>query len=117
MHRRIVGTMPVSPRPVALVTGGAKRLGRSIASALARAGHDIALHFRSSRTEAEATAEALRESGARVELIQADLADEAQCEGLVSAAVQSLGRLDAIVHNASLFEYDDVSSFSYELME
>src|SRR5262245_7899919 len=117
MHRRIVGTMPVSPRPVALVTGGAKRLGRSIALELARAGHDIALHFRNSRPEAEATAEVIRESGAQVALLPADLADEAQCEALVPAAVQSLGRLDAIVHNASLFEYDDVSSFSYELME
>lgn len=109
--------MPETPRPVALVTGAAKRLGRAIALELARAGHDVALHFRSSQAEAEATAAAIRETGARAELMQADLAVEAECEALVPAIVQRMGRLDAVVHNASLFEYDDVSSFSYGAME
>lgn len=109
--------MPVPTRPVVLVTGAAKRLGRAIALEMANAGHDVALHYRSSQAEAEATAAAIRETGARVELLQADLAEEAECQALVPTVVKRLGRLDVVVHNASLFEYDDVSTFSYDTME
>ncbi|MFZ2986655.1 MAG: SDR family oxidoreductase [Ideonella sp.] len=94
-------------RPVALVTGGAKRIGRQIALTLAAAGHDIALHCRQSAHEAEETAAELRALGARAEVFSADLADEAECRALVPAVLARLGRLDAVVNNASLFEYDD----------
>src|SRR6476469_6469677 len=69
--RGILGIM----RPVALVTGGARRLGREIALELARQGWDLALHYRHSAAEAEATLRELREQGARAEGFSAELDD------------------------------------------
>ena len=68
---------PSSARPVALVTGAARRLGREIAFELARAGHDVAVHYRVSRDDALATVEALAAAGVRAEAFAADLSDEA----------------------------------------
>lgn len=104
-------------RPVVLVTGGARRIGRAIVLALAGAGWDIALHCRGSRTEAEATAADAEAAGARAEIFQANLADSADCEALVPAVLLRCGRLDAVVNNASLFEYDDVASFTVSAMD
>lgn len=104
-------------RPVSLVTGAARRIGRAIALELAAAGHDVALHCRHSRDEAEALAAELRKHGMRAEVFVADLADEAACRDLVPAIVARFGRLDAVVNNASTFEYDDALSFSHAAME
>jgi NAD(P)-dependent dehydrogenase (short-subunit alcohol dehydrogenase family) len=104
-------------RPVALVTGAARRIGREIALDLAAHGWDIAVHHRSSAADAQATAALLRAAGARAEVLAADLADEAQCNALLPAVRAAFGRVDAVVNNASLFEYDDVASFGYAAME
>jgi NAD(P)-dependent dehydrogenase (short-subunit alcohol dehydrogenase family) len=104
-------------RPVALVTGAARRIGREIALALGAAGWDLALHCHHSFADAEATAAEVQALGVRAEVLQADLADAAGCEALVPAVLLRLGRLDAVVNNASLFEYDDVASFTLSAME
>lgn len=104
-----------SARPVALVTGAARRIGRTIAEALAHAGWDLAVHHRGSRPD-EALA-ALRALGARAEAFAADLDDEAACEALVPAVAAAFGRIDAVVNNASRFELDDVASFGFAAME
>lgn len=109
-------------RPLTLVTGAARRVGRVIALTLASAGHDIALHHRSaagrSRDEAEATAAELRARGARVTLHAADLADESACRALVPQVLAAQGRpLDAVVNNASTFEYDAPETFSLASLE
>jgi NAD(P)-dependent dehydrogenase (short-subunit alcohol dehydrogenase family) len=107
----------MSPRPVALVTGGARRLGRAIALELATHDWAVAIHYRQSADEALV---AVREAGAQgvdAQAFCADLADEASCRALVPAVLQQFGRLDAVVNNASLFEYDDVAGFSYALMD
>jgi NAD(P)-dependent dehydrogenase (short-subunit alcohol dehydrogenase family) len=106
-------TAGAATRPVVLVTGGAQRIGREIVLHLAQAGHDIALHYRRSADEADATARAARAAGARAECFAADLADEADARGLVPAVVERFRRLDAVVANASAFEYDAPASFSY----
>lgn len=104
----------MSSRPVALVTGGARRIGRAIALELARGGHDIAVHVRDAGTpDAEATAAMLEAAGARATVLVADLADEAACERLLPQAVERLGRVDVLVNNASLFVEDDVSTLDY----
>lgn len=108
---------PMPLRPCTLVTGAARRVGREIALELARAGHDIALHYRGAQAEAEATAAELRALGGDVELFQADLADEAACRDLVPRVLAWSGRLDAVVNNASLFEHDDAASFGHAAME
>ena len=104
-------------KPVALVTGAARRLGRDIALDLAANGWGIALHYRSSAADAETTLAELRAQGAKAEAFAADLADEAQCRALLPRAVQAMGRVDAVVNNASHFEYDSVETFTFAGME
>jgi NAD(P)-dependent dehydrogenase (short-subunit alcohol dehydrogenase family) len=104
-------------RRVALVTGAAKRLGREIAVGLARQGWDVAVHCRASRDEAEATADDIRALGRQACVLQADLSDETAARGLVPQIVATLGQLDAVVNSASTFEYDNVASFSYAMLE
>ena len=104
-------------RPVVLVTGAAQRIGREISQHLATHGWRVAVHYRSSGAAAAQTVAAIREAGGVAMAFAADLADEAACEGLLPAVVQGYGRVDAVVNNASLFEYDDVASFSAQRME
>ena len=109
---------PASPRrPVALVTGAARRIGRAIALDLAAHGWDVAVHHRASAEEAAQTADQARVLGAAAEVFAADLADEATCNALLPAVAARLGGIHAVVHNASLFEHDEVGSFRYATME
>jgi NAD(P)-dependent dehydrogenase (short-subunit alcohol dehydrogenase family) len=107
----------MASRPVVLVTGAARRLGREIALELGAAGFDVAVHFRGSREAAEATAADLRAAGAGAATFGADLADEAACRALVPAVNRHFGRLDAVVNNASTFEYDAPDNFSHAAMD
>jgi hypothetical protein len=104
-------------RPVALVTGAARRIGRAIALDLAAHGWDVALHHRASAADAHETVHALRGAGARAEALAADLDDEAAAERLLPAAVEALGAVDLLVNNASRFELDDLDGFTYGAME
>ena len=107
----------MSERPVALVSGGARRVGRTIALELAAHGWDVALHYRGSAADAADTLLALRGHGADGEAFAADLADEAACRALVPAVCGHFGRLHAVVNNAALFEHDDVASFGHAPMQ
>lgn len=102
---------------MALVTGAARRIGRVIALELAAAGWDLAVHCRASQADAEATAAELQRTGARAVVLQADLADESACAALVPRVVAALGRIDAVVNNASLFEHDTVHDFGFGAMD
>jgi NAD(P)-dependent dehydrogenase (short-subunit alcohol dehydrogenase family) len=104
-------------RPTVLVTGAARRIGRAIAIELAHAGFDVALHHRHSTDEAQTLATELRALGVRAECFAADLADETACRALVPSVVARLSRLDAVVNNASHFEYDDAASFGHAAMD
>ena len=112
---------PGQARPVALVTGAARRIGRVIALELACAGFDIALHHRGSdapsHADAQATATELRAAGARVELFGADFSDAAAASALLPAAAAAFGRVDAVVNSASRFEYDSPAAFDPALLE
>jgi NAD(P)-dependent dehydrogenase (short-subunit alcohol dehydrogenase family) len=107
----------VVPAPVVLVTGAAKRLGRDIALALARAGWRVAVHYRGSELEAIKTvADCAAFTGACAHF-HADLGDEASTRALLPHVVAHMGRVDAVVNNAALFEHDAPASFSYAAME
>lgn len=107
----------MSERPVVLVTGAARRLGREIVIDLASHGFDVAVHYRSSREDAQETATQARQAGAFVDCVAADLCDEASCRQLVPQVLDRFKRLDAIVNNASTFEYDNAESFHLASME
>jgi len=89
---------------VALVTGAAVRVGRAIALELARAGADVAVHYRSSAAEAAQTAGEIRAMGRRAVELPAELSDPEQCRELVRAAAAALGGLDYLVHSAASFD-------------
>ncbi len=95
---------PQSARPVALITGAARRLGATIARTLHAGGYDLALHYRDSATEMEALAAELEaRRGGSVLTLQADLAEFDRIPELVARTVGRYGRLDALVNNASTF--------------
>ncbi|WP_017999378.1 SDR family oxidoreductase [Paracoccus sp. N5] len=96
----------------ALITGGARRLGKAMALYLAGRGHDIAVHCHASAAEAEATAAEIRALGVRAKILQADLLDPEAAEALVPRATAALGPLTVLVNNASIFEYDNLQSAS-----
>lgn len=108
--------MPNASRTV-LVTGSARRLGREIVLALARAGWNIGVHYRGSKDDAEATVRDCIAAGIDAHAFRCDLADEAAARSLVPQAVDRFGALDAVVNNASLFEHDNARSFGYASME
>lgn len=99
-------------RGTALVTGGARRIGRALALAAAGEGYDVAVHFRSSREEAHATADAVRALGVRAACLQADLGSDREAIDLPPRAVDALGPVTLLVNNASLFEEDHVGSIT-----
>lgn len=93
-----------SARPVALITGSARRLGAAIARALHAAGYDLALHCRHSRSELDALAAELEQARPGSTFIQqAELADFDRLPELVAHTIGRYGRLDALVNNASSF--------------
>jgi len=100
---------------VALVTGGAKRIGRAIALALAADGWDVAVHYGRSAAEADETVRAIEALGRRAAGLACDLADADAVRALPGRCVQALGELTCVVNNASLFEYDNAAGFSPEL--
>ncbi|HKF47066.1 MAG TPA: SDR family oxidoreductase [Terracidiphilus sp.] len=88
----------------ALVTGGAKRIGRAIALALARAGCDVAITYRTSSDEAVETVDAIEQLGRRAFAVECNIRSEESVREAVSTAVQLLGRLGILVNNAAIFE-------------
>lgn len=94
-----------------MVTGAARRLGRSIALALARRGWDVVVHYRGSAAEALATVAEIEALGQRALALPCDLADEAAVRQLLPAAAR-LGPVSCVVNNAALFDYDSAADFS-----
>ena len=98
-----------------LVTGAGTRLGRAMALYLARRGHDVAVHYARSREGAEQTAAEIRALGRHAVTLPADLLHEAQTTDLLPAAAEALGGpITCLVNNASIFEYDTVSTATRE---
>jgi NAD(P)-dependent dehydrogenase (short-subunit alcohol dehydrogenase family) len=99
--------IPSSIPRTALVTGGARRIGRAIALAMAGAGFDLALHYAGSAAEAEATAAEIRALGRRAVTLRAELTCESEVQALLPAAGAALGPVGVLVNNASVFERDE----------
>lgn len=89
---------------VALVTGAAKRIGRSIALDLAARGADVVVNYRGSKAEAEQVAGEILKMGQRALAIQADVSRREEVERLVAETGKAFGRLDILINNAGKFE-------------
>lgn len=98
---------------VALVTGGAQRIGKAIVTDLARHGFQVAVHCNGSRADADALVVELRASGHVAAVVQADLTDRAAVAGLIDATAAALGPVRLLVNNASIFEDDGATNFEW----
>ena len=98
----------------ALVTGGARRIGREIALTLAKAGADVAITCRTSHSEAAQTVREIEALGCRAGAIECDVRSEASVKQAVAAAVSRFGRLDVLVNNAAVFESAALDQISLE---
>jgi 3-oxoacyl-[acyl-carrier protein] reductase/pteridine reductase len=108
-----MSTQPLGGKSV-LVTGGARRVGRGIALALARAGADVVLTYRSSQAEAVETVREIESLGCRALAVECDVRSEASVRPAVAAAVGRFGRLDLLVNNAAIFESAPLDSLTLE---
>ena len=99
----------------ALITGGAKRLGRSISRELARAGYNVIIHYNSSENDALSLREELLEFGVDVSLLQADLLNDNETLALFDKCKKLLKRpVNLLINNASIFEYDNIQTATLE---
>jgi NAD(P)-dependent dehydrogenase (short-subunit alcohol dehydrogenase family) len=96
--------MPIDLRgSVALVTGAQQGIGRAAAAALAEAGADVAVNFLDSEEDAHVTAQACRQHGRKVAVVQGDVSRRIDAERMVAECIGSLGRIDILVNNAGVF--------------
>ena len=98
----------------ALVTGGARRIGRAIVEDLAANGFAVAIHAHRSTDQAEALGRSIAERGGRAVVVEADLGDPNAVAGLVGEAASLLGPVGLLVNNASAFEPDTVEDFDWD---
>lgn len=111
-------TSLTAPLPrVALITGGAKRLGRSMALALAADGWDIGIHYGQSAAEAQQTVDDIRALGRRAVALQAALEDAGACRQLIPRLSAELGPVCGLVNSASRFVYDDIQTQTPESLD
>jgi NAD(P)-dependent dehydrogenase (short-subunit alcohol dehydrogenase family) len=103
----LTGGLPVAPIPkAALVTGGAQRVGRALALALAGDGFAVAIHYRDSRKAAEDLVEQVRARGGTAVALAADFADEEAVAALLPLAEREIGPIGCLVNNAAVFVDD-----------
>jgi NAD(P)-dependent dehydrogenase (short-subunit alcohol dehydrogenase family) len=109
----MAATFTAAPKTV-LVTGGAKRIGRAIAVDLARMGFAVAIHYRSSKADADALAAEIRDDGGRAAIFEADLASAQDIEVMFKGILDDLGPVGLLVNNASIFSEDELRHFDWE---
>lgn len=88
----------------AFVTGGARRIGRAIALALAQAGADVTVTYRTSADDAVETVDAIEQLGRSGFALQCDVRSEASVQAAIASAIAEHGRLDILVNNAAVYE-------------
>ena len=98
----------------ALITGGADRLGRSMALELAARGTNVVVHYATNTAKAQETVDVAKALGVQAVAIQADLTDRQQTDTLIDRAVDAVGQLDVLINNASIFEYDNIDTATHD---
>jgi NAD(P)-dependent dehydrogenase (short-subunit alcohol dehydrogenase family) len=106
--------VPLLTGQSALVTGGAKRIGRAIALALAGAGADVTITWRGSGDEAVETVDAVEQLGRRGFAVECNVRSEQSVREAVAATISEHGRLDILVNNAAIFEAADLDQITLE---
>lgn len=104
---------------VALVTGAARRIGRSIALRLAAEGADVVVNYRKSEAEAEELVQEIRAAGRRAAAAQANVAQGSEVRRMIAGIEREFGRLDILVNNAGMFfaaPFDQLSEEQWDAM-
>ncbi len=96
----------------ALVTGAGKRIGRALALTLADNGCDVAVHYNTSKVDADAVVAAIEAKGRRAVAVQADLSRDDDTSALITRANSALGSISVLVNSASVFEHDDIETMT-----
>lgn len=107
----------ISRQGGALITGGARRLGRAMALCLAARGYDLVIHYNSAQAEARLLQQQAAEFGATVHLIQGDLSDRAFLEALIAQAVALCPALNLLINNASVFYPKSLAETDIETLD
>ena len=102
---------------VALVTGGARRVGRAISLAIAAAGARVAVHYGGSALAAQETVSEIKANGGNALAIQADLADEDAANSVIPAVLEEFGGVDILINNAAVFKSGSLSETTSELWD
>ncbi|MBO0735387.1 MAG: SDR family NAD(P)-dependent oxidoreductase, partial [Alphaproteobacteria bacterium] len=111
----LTGALPALPLPkAALVTGGAQRIGRALALALAEDGFSVAVHYHSSQDAAEHLCHLIRARGGSAAALPADLADEEEVAALLPRAEREFGPIGCLINNAAVFVDDRLDSATRE---
>ncbi len=98
-----------------LITGAAKRIGRSLALDLGKAGHPIVIHFNTSEKDALEAVNEIKSAGGNAVSIKADLTNGPETSNLINAATKALGKpIETLINNAGAFIRDDLATFSNE---
>ena len=108
----------MASRGAALVTGGARRIGRALVATAAEAGYDVAIHVRTMDDEAESAAGEVRAHGRKATILTCDLRQEPAVVGMVGETEAELGPVTLLVNSASVFEQDafaDMNRASWDL--
>jgi NAD(P)-dependent dehydrogenase (short-subunit alcohol dehydrogenase family) len=98
--------------PVALVTGGAQRIGAAIVRALAAEGYVVGIHYRTSAAPADTLAAELRATGHQAATFVADFSDDTAPARLLAACSETLGPVSVLINNAAAFRYDTAQDFT-----
>lgn len=102
---------------VALVTGGAKRVGKAIVQALAARGCKLVVHYHTSQAAAEETVRELFAAGREALALQADITQEEEVDRMIAAALAHFGRIDILVNNAAVFFRTPIDTLTVEEWE
>jgi NAD(P)-dependent dehydrogenase (short-subunit alcohol dehydrogenase family) len=108
---------PQSDKPVVLVTGAARRLGREIALGLAEGGWQTAVHYRSSAQDAIKTVADCARFGWASAAFHCDLNEESGVRALLPQVISHFGKVDAVVNSASTFEHDSPATFGFAALD
>ena len=112
--------MLISPnmeKKTALITGGAKRIGCSIAELLASKGYDIAIHYNHSKEDAEKLCGQLNEKGITAKSYGCDLEDMTAVSNLIKEALNDFSSIDLLINNASVFEKDSIREINLDRIQ
>jgi len=101
----------------ALITGGAKRLGKAIALTLAQRGFDIAIHYNTNRNEAEATVKEIERLGRHCRLFAGNLADEDETKSLIPSVRKTFKNLNFLINSASIFKTSGIATRDTALLD